>query len=163
MNDSITTVALLLGIAGFVLGSWALYSQKRLRQRFKAAFGNLDSSQNLADTVVEYFQKVGASEKTLSSLRKSYKHLSVIGTKSLQKVGIIRFNPFRNTGGDQSFVLALLDNHDTGFLLTSIHGREGTRIYIKAIEYGSSKQPLSAEETAALANAKKGNAKTEES
>lgn len=142
-------VWIFLGITAIGLG-YCLYSLNRLSLRFKNAFGSLDSKQDLAKTISEYFNKVSSTHQKLDNLQRSYNHLAAIGTRSIQKIGMVRFNPFRDTGGDQSFVLALLDNHDSGFLMTSIHGREGTRIYVKPVEYGSSKYAFSEEEKGAL-------------
>jgi len=67
----------------------------------------------------------------------------------------VRFNPFGDTGGDQSFSLAVLDAHDSGYVLSSIHGRQGTRVYVKPIDFGKSKYQLSTEEDQALSQAVK--------
>jgi hypothetical protein len=67
------------------------------------------------------------------------------------RVGLVRFNPFEDTGGNQSFALAMLDGHGDGFIVSSLHARSGTRIYAKAIARGSSETALSAEEAEALA------------
>lgn len=72
---------------------------------------------------------------------------------SLSKQALIRFNPFGDTGGDQSFVLALLDNHNNGVIISSVHARTGTRVYAKEITDGLSKYNLSDEETIALQKA----------
>ena len=72
--------------------------------------------------------------------------LERIATSSIQKVGFIRFNPFQDTGGDNSFMLILLDRNDTGVLLSSLYMREGARLYAKSIENGKAKHVLSAEE-----------------
>jgi hypothetical protein len=146
-----------LGFSVLTFGmSYCIWWVARLRKSFEEAFAGLDNKENLAETITAYFKKIGASEKRLQQIHKSYEHLTTIAAKSLQKVAIVRFNPFRDTGSNQSFVLALLDNHDSGLLLTSIHSREGTRVYIKSIEYGSSKHQLSNEETEALKQAKSG-------
>lgn len=68
----------------------------------------------------------------------------------VQRVGIVRFNPFEDTGGNQSFVLALLDAADNGILITSLHARAGTRVYLRTVVGGRCDVPLSAEETEAL-------------
>lgn len=68
----------------------------------------------------------------------------------LQKVALVRFNPFSELGGDHSFVLALLNAHLSGFIITGLHTRERTRVYIKKIEKGKSDQDLSKEEKEAL-------------
>ena len=78
-------------------------------------------------------------------------------TKShLQKMGFVRFNPFNDTGGDQSFCLAILNGHDTGIVISSLHSREQTRIYAKRIVAGKTEGvELSREEAEALNRALK--------
>lgn len=67
--------------------------------------------------------------------------------KNFKKIGFKRYNPFTDTGGDQSFVLALLDENNDGFVISSLHSRENTRLYAKSIKAGSSiDQVLSKEE-----------------
>jgi hypothetical protein len=76
--------------------------------------------------------------------------------KHLQKIGFIRFNPFSDTGGNQSFCLCLLDENDSGLVISSLHSRENTRIYAKLIKEGSSpEQSLSKEEQEVLKVAQK--------
>ena len=72
---------------------------------------------------------------------------------SYQKMSLVRYNPFADTGGDLSFSLALLDLTDTGFVITGIHGRGVDRIYAKEIIKGKSKHNLSEEEIAAIRKA----------
>ncbi len=75
---------------------------------------------------------------------------------NIQKVGLARFNPFSETGGNQSFSLALLDGENSGFVITSLHSREITRIYAKPIKKGKqSSYELSAEEKRAVKSAKR--------
>jgi len=77
--------------------------------------------------------------------------------KSIQKIGFIRYNPFgkNDTGGNQSFSIALLDNDHNGFVITSMHAREGTRIYAKSVTDGKSANTLSEEETESIKKATK--------
>jgi len=72
---------------------------------------------------------------------------------SIQKIGIIRFNPFSNVGGDQSFSLALLDGDNNGVVITSLYSREENRVYGKPIKKGLSEYPLSEEEKEAIKQA----------
>jgi len=81
---------------------------------------------------------------------KSTDVLQKITNKTIQKVSIIRFNPFKDTGGDQSFAIALLDSEDNGLIISSLFARQGTRVYSKPIKNGKSKYPLSKEELEAL-------------
>jgi hypothetical protein len=73
--------------------------------------------------------------------------------KAFQRVGLVRYNPFEETGGNQSFALALLDAAGDGWVLSSLHARSGTRVYAKAIKAGRADTGLSEEETAALGQA----------
>ncbi|MBI1872094.1 DUF4446 family protein [Candidatus Collierbacteria bacterium] len=54
----------------------------------------------------------------------------------LQRIGFKRFNPFTDTGGNQSFILSLLDENGDGIVISSLHSRENTRVYAKKIENG---------------------------
>jgi hypothetical protein len=69
---------------------------------------------------------------------------------SFGRLGLVRFNPFEDTGGNQSFALAMLDGRGDGFVVSSLHARAGTRVYAKAIGAGSSEAALSDEEAEAL-------------
>lgn len=73
---------------------------------------------------------------------------------NVQKVGLIRFNPFREVGGNQSFSIALLDGTNSGVVITSLYTREGNRVYGKPIKNGQSEYLLSAEEREAIEQAK---------
>ena len=69
---------------------------------------------------------------------------------ALGRIGLVRFNPFEDTGGNQSFALAMLDGRGDGFVVSSLHARAGTRVYAKAIAAGASEAALSDEEAEAL-------------
>lgn len=77
------------------------------------------------------------------------------GRLHIQHVGLVRFNPFSDTGGSQSFTLSLLDGHDNGLVMTSLYARTGHRWYIKEVKAGKGKElALSKEEQAAVQKAK---------
>jgi Protein of unknown function (DUF4446) len=69
---------------------------------------------------------------------------------AFSRVGLVRFNPFEDTGGNQSFALALLDAHGDGFVVSSLHTRNATRVYAKGIRAGTAEVALSNEESQAL-------------
>jgi hypothetical protein len=70
--------------------------------------------------------------------------------RSLQHIGMVRFNPFEDTGSDQSFAIALLDDHRDGIVLSSLHGRSNTRLFAKPVANGASEHHLSDEESEAI-------------
>lgn len=104
-----------------------------------------------------YLGEIAAENKNIleqqQQIQIAYADLRAIAQRSLQKTALVRFNPFKDTGGDQSFVLCMLDHKDSGIILTAIHSRDGTRVYTKDVVIGTTKLSLSNEEKKALANA----------
>lgn len=76
--------------------------------------------------------------------------------RSIRNVGIVRFDAFEDLGGRLSFAVALLDEEGSGVVLSSINGRQETRIYAKPIERGESRINLSEEETESIRRALSG-------
>jgi hypothetical protein len=76
------------------------------------------------------------------------------GRQHMQRVGFLRFNPFRDAGGDQSFSLALTDDEGNGFVLSSLHSRDASRIYGKPLTGWNSPYPLTDEEKQAIDKAR---------
>lgn len=93
-------------------------------------------------------------DQLLKQLKESEEQ-SVRVKNAIQKIGLVRFNPFGDTGGDQSFALCLLDGRDSGIVILSLHLREGTRVYVKRIKEGKSRYELSKEEKQAIDEARK--------
>ena len=130
----------------------ALMRLSKLRQRFDAALGG-EGTDSLEQTLAQYLSRVEAVDKRLSILDIEYNRLGTMASLASQKISLVRFNPFGDTGGDQSFSLAVLDAHNSGYVVTSIHGRQGTRVYVKPVDLGKSKYSLSAEEQQAITQA----------
>lgn len=72
---------------------------------------------------------------------------------AISHIGLVRFDAFDDAGGAQSFTLALIDDDGDGIVLTSLHSRQTTRVYVKRIRRGVADAPLSVEETQAMKNA----------
>ena len=104
----------------------------------------------------EILEKEIRVEKSLISLDKKVAGLDEESHFFIQKIGMLRFNPINDTGGDQSFIISLLDAYDTGVVISSLHTRTGTRWYAKKIIEGKGvEHALSAEEKDAILKAKK--------
>jgi len=103
-------------------------------------------------TVLEHLAKSFDSlSKDLEGLEKLVQTEVVSSRKHVQKVGLLRFNPFSDTGGNQSFVLCLLDEGNNGIVVTSLHSRDQTRTYAKQVINGRGEgQALSREEEEAI-------------
>ena len=125
---------------------WQLYqTSKKIKLLFKGT-----KAADLEGIIFEQIKRLRQTEKSLEELNNFCQYLEKMSLKGLQKISVVRFNPFNDTGGDQSFALACLDAENNGFTLTSLFTREGTRIYSKPIEKGESTYPLTNEEKEAL-------------
>lgn len=102
--------------------------------------------------VLNYLENL---EGNLGKLSEELENLKKESKFSVQKVGIVRFNPFKEVGGDQSFSAALLDGNDSGIVITSLYSRDGNRVYGKPIENEKSEYSLSEEEKEAIEKAVK--------
>jgi len=124
----------------------------QIKKKLKIFFNGKKAS-DLEGVLFEEIKRLKKSETEIKKLIKSSKVLEKMASQSIQKIAVVRFNPFKETGGDQSFVIALLDWHDNGLVISSLYSREGTRIYSKPIKAGQSKYPLTKEELEALKKA----------
>lgn len=96
-------------------------------------------------------------EELANNFEKLSEELDALKKKSkfsVQKVALIRFNPFREVGGDQSFSVALLDGNNSGVVITSLYSREENRVYGKPVKNGESEYLLSEEEKEAIERAR---------
>ena len=92
-------------------------------------------------------------EKNFEKLSEDLEKLRKESKFSIQKTGMVRFNPFSEIGGDQSFSIALLDGNNNGFVITSFYTRERNRVYAKSVVNGKSQYSLSKEEKEAIEKA----------
>lgn len=108
---------------------------------------------NIKKLVEKILDKQDNNAKNINSLERELRKIKDGTQFYIQKVSLVRFNPFQELGGDHSFSLALLDGKDNGFVITGLHARERTRVYVKEIKKGKSKVSLSDEEVDALKTA----------
>ena len=131
--------------------------------RFLRSFKKLTegvSKKDLKVLLEEVLKKIEATEKESRKIFDQVEKLDKEKLFHLQKIGLVRYNPFSDTGGDQSFVLALLDGKDDGLVITSLHSREQTRVFTKPVDKGKeSGYEFSKEEIEAIVRAKKGKIK----
>jgi predicted PurR-regulated permease PerM len=109
---------------------------KRIREQTKTFFAGKNGA-DLEEILTHNNQKLIAFDKEIQELFNISNTINKQAHKSLHKLGIVRFNPFGERAGNQSFALALLNSNDNGFVLSSLHTREGTRIYTKQITKGA--------------------------
>ena len=121
------------------------------RQYVRWMSGN--SGTNLEEVLNRYVDHIDAAVRTVSALETRAVQMERTLKHCLQWVGMVRFSPFRDTGGAQSFALAVIDGSGDGVVLSGLHARDSTRVYAKALTGWSSQHTLTDEEKEAIARA----------
>jgi hypothetical protein len=147
----LTLVALGLGLFGFLSAIVLFFRFQKLK---KGLSGILEgkSGADLEDIILKQKEGLDTADEEIRKLYGIAEQLYRLGQESIHKTELLRFNPFKETGGNQSFAIALLNGKNTGFVISSIHTREGTRVYAKPVENGAEvkEYPLSEEEKRAI-------------
>lgn len=116
---------------------------------------NKTQKMNLQQALEKILKSQQVQSKNIDLIKGELENLEKDGKYHLQKIGFVRFNPFADTGGDQSFALSFLDNNNTGVVFSFLHSRDTTRVYAKQIKNGKSEKfPLSKEEEKVITNAR---------
>ena len=147
---TMAVVALILALLALVGVVIMLARQQRLLGQYQhlmmgTSGGNLESMLN------EHIAQVRATADRVESVDQLARRLEKAAYFSLQHLGVVRYNPFSGTGGDQSFAIALVDGHGNGVVLSSLHARDLTRVYAKPLQKWESTYSLTDEEKQAIA------------
>ncbi len=110
-------------------------------------------AESLEDTIVDLIAEIDRLKASDAQKRRELKRINDNLMITYQKQGIVKYDAFQEMGGKLSFALALLDKNNNGFVINSIHSREGCYTYIKEIVKGESYILLGEEERQALAKA----------
>lgn len=144
-----TTAFTLAMLAALIAGH---VRTNRLLQRYRRLL-NGPSGPDLEALLLDQSRQLELAMSRLTSLEGAAAELASEARSHLQRVGVVRFNAFADTGSDLSFSIAVLNAENDGVVLSSLFGREESRTYAKPIRNGSSTYNLSAEEKEAIARA----------
>ncbi len=135
-----------------------LLSRKLRRQEEKlAVFFSGKEARDLETLLLEEKEMIASVDTDVQELFQISNQLHQLGNRSLHKCAIRRFNPFKETGGNQSFAVAFLDGKNSGVVFSSLHTREGTRIFAKPVKHGEADGfPFTEEEKATIREAEHG-------
>lgn len=139
-----------------VFGLWLLLLTLfayRIRAHYKRLVSR--TKKKTLDEILDFLTKKSDDfTRDIDQVKQSIDELRSKGKEHLQKVGFVRFNPFDRVGGEQSFVVAVLDHNDSGIILNFLYTREGVRIYSKEVKEGKGVEyELSKEEKEAIKKA----------
>ncbi len=125
---------------------------RRLSRRLDALVRGAEGA-SLEAVLGEHLDRVRDVVRELDRLENRTSAVEQDLRSALGRVGIVRYNAFEDTGGGQSFALAILDSGGTGVVVSSLHARGGTRVYAKEVDAGRSETALSTEEAEAVRRA----------
>lgn len=152
---TLSILVLVLVVAVALLTVWVALLQRseaRLRGRLRRVLPSGEST-SLDEMLERQIQLVEALGGRVDALNQLQHDLEEVTNRTLQKVAVVRYNPFKDTGGDQSFAIALLDPLGNGLVVSSLHSRTDTRVFAKPVQSGRSRYPLSDEEQEAIRKA----------
>lgn len=155
MMKTDTFLLIVLGVMVILLIGFIVMIAKfsSLNKRYKNFMKKLGNGKDLEEDLETYMYRVDKVEKQNVEILNQIKNLDNDISKCIQKVGMVRYNAFKDTGSDLSFALALLDENNNGVVLNGIYSREMSNIYAKPVEKGKSSYTISEEEAQAIQKA----------
>ncbi len=127
---------------------------KKINQATQLFFAG-KNGKDLEEVMATQYKLISKNEKDIKELFDGYEKIFNIAAKGIQKVGVVRYNPFRDMGGNQSFSIAMLDRNNSGLIISTLATRDGVRVFSKSIIDGDCTEfPLLEEEKRAIKMAK---------
>lgn len=130
-----------------------LIKMGKINKKYSQFLKKLGNGQNIDEDLETYMYRVEKVEKQNAEVISYVKNLDKDLENCIQKIGIVRYNAFKDTGSDLSFALAMLDENNNGVVLNGIYSREMSNIYAKPVENGKSSYTISEEEKQAIQKA----------
>ena len=127
----------------------------KLRKNYADFMTKLGKGTNINDMLEHYVKGVEDIKKENGEIELYCKKLDEDSKQNLKKIGMVRYNAYKDTGSDLSFALAILNDNNTGIVLNGIYGRDTSNIYAKPVVNGNSEYALSKEEKEAIERAMK--------
>jgi len=152
-SSGLVIAALAIAVVVLIVVVVLLWRRLAELDRRLASLTSAGDGRSLESTLHATLDKVSALSTGVSELKARATVIEAVQRKAVQKTGLVRYNPFEDTGGNQSFAVALLDANGDGVVISSLHARQNTRVYAKAIAGGRSEAALSEEESEALRTA----------
>lgn len=144
------SVIVILLVIGLVI---VIIKFNKISKKYTEFMKKLGNGKNIEEDLENYMYRVERVEKQNAEIINYIKNIDNDLNRCIQKIGIVRYNAFQDTGSDLSFALALLDEKNNGVVLNGIYSREMSNIYAKPVENGKSKYTISEEEGLAIEKA----------
>lgn len=154
--SSILILVLIVVIVSLIVYVLMLNKKMKILQNNYSKFMKGTRGQDLEAVLLGCLNKIDKEEKENAEQNKKIENIYDRLVLCTQKLGFIRYNAFNNVGSDQSYSIALLDQNDSGVVISGIYGREHSTTYSKSVVNGESSYPLSEEEKKSIQMAKEG-------
>lgn len=141
--------ALFISLISLIIAIVCLIRSGKVIRNYRSMMTGMEGK-NLEEVMTSHVKTVNKIFSKTLEIESEYKATKKMAERSLQKLGVVRFNAFDNTGSDLSFAIALLDYSNDGLVISGLFGRDETRTYAKPIKGGVSTYHLSDEEAEAI-------------
>lgn len=149
-TEDYLVISCVLNIILFIVTMINVFMLTRINRKYIKFMKQLGNGSNLDEMLKDYLRDVKEIKQDNSEIKAYYTKLDNDIASCIQKIGLVRYNAFRDVGSDLSFAIALLDRNDTGVVLNGLYGSDSSNIYAKPIKGGVSTYQLSEEEKYAL-------------
>ena len=152
-TDAYIVVSFILNIIFILLFLYLLFKNAKTQKEYKEFMKKLGNGKDIEQMLNNHLDKVNFVEKQNEEILDYCRKIDSNFTKTISKIGIVRYSAFRDTGSDLSFTLALLNKNNDGVVLNGIYSREMSNIYAKPVKNAESTYTLSNEEKEAIKQA----------
>lgn len=152
-TDLFLIIIILSIIILFILHISNIIKLSKLRKSYLQFMKKLGKGENIEEILKKYIDTVEKVEKNQEELNNYLNNLEKNMNTCINKIGLVRYNAFKDTGSDLSFTLAILNEYNDGVVLNGIYSREMSNIYAKQVKDGKSNNTLSEEEKQAIQKA----------
>ncbi|MCI8309429.1 MAG: DUF4446 family protein [Clostridia bacterium] len=149
-TDNFLLISFLLNVIFIILILILIIKVFRMNKEYIKFMKKIGNGNNLDTMLKEYLDDVNQIKKDNSEIKAYYTKFDNDLNSCIQKIGLVRYNAFKDVGSDLSFAIALLDNNDNGVVFNGLYGSDSSNIYAKPIKNGKSSYQLSKEEEYAI-------------
>lgn len=152
-TDTFLIILFIISILSIILLVFNYLKLNRIKRDYSEFMKKLGNGKDIEGSLKNYIERVQKVEDLNKEIIQYCERLDKTVDTCIQKVGIVRYNAFKDVGSNLSFTLALLDNNNNGVVLNGIYSRDNSNIYSKPVKDGKSEYVLSEEEKEAIEKA----------
>ena len=152
-TDTFLIIILLISVLSIILLILNHLKLTKIKNEYSEFMKKLGNGKNIDENLKVYMDRVQKVEDLNKEIIQYCESLDKTVDTCIQKIGIVRYNAFKDVGSNLSFTLALLNNNNNGVVLSGIYSRDNSNIYAKPIKDGKSEYILSDEEKEAIEKA----------